>query len=64
MINLKTLSPLTKVWILKSEDKPSHEIRSQRFSVYKRRRKTVGRSSLQLHKFTEEGFTSQLNQLR
>ncbi|WZZ60773.1 hypothetical protein YC2023_060880 [Brassica napus] len=42
---------------LKSEDKPSFKIRSKRFSVYKRRRKTVGRSSLQLHKFMEEGFT-------
>ncbi|KAF2590142.1 hypothetical protein F2Q70_00040284 [Brassica cretica] len=31
--------------------------RSKRFLVYKRRRKTVGRSSLQLHKFMEEGFT-------
>ncbi|KAF3582985.1 hypothetical protein DY000_02033152 [Brassica cretica] len=49
---------------LKSEDRPSYKIRSKRFSVYKRRRKTVGRSSLQLHKFMEEGFTSQLNQFR
>ncbi|KAF3596168.1 hypothetical protein DY000_02021074 [Brassica cretica] len=30
---------------------------SKIFSVYKRRRKTVGRSSLQVHKFMEEGFT-------